>query len=456
VSKTTFTEQEAAQIASEYFHKRVAELTKSLRDLRERELAKAIVPPHKHTTGTTSSSGVEDIPPGKSNPPGKNDAMKGEYSPTSTHDIENHTGEERTRLEGKNRTPVKRKPYRENTLSVDDAMKQNTKRFKMGKEEMTAEETSGNHPPEETSGEKSPDDLKKEGLCKDCGKGHGMEKCMGKAMLRDSKGKVKDNGIHPESVLPKDSKATEINKPTASDAGSGGVIKKAATPPTAKPPSGKNMGTGVPTSAPATPKMPMAKVGLPADGGMKAHMSAAASMAGKPAAAPAPKVQLPSPAQHADRASQFADFTPGAGVTGHAMGGPKKPGIFGRLGKSEDLAKGTVTQPIPKLKPAAAGLHTAGGTPAMTAMTSTAASPDKTSILSKPAAANPMAASGIWQGGRNILGKPASPVLVPRPAVKLPGAHLKTAGASGDNTEGDKTQQTATAGAKPSTIKPKV
>lgn len=405
MSKTTFTDQEAALITSEYFHKRVAELTKSLRELRERELAKAIIPPHKHNTGTTSSSGIEDVPPGKTNPPGKMDAMKGEKSA---------------------------------------------------------------HPAEETSGEISPDDLKKEDLCKECGKGHGMEKtCMGKAMLRDSKGKVKDNGIHPESVLPEDSKATEINKPTASDAGSGGVIKKsladirkAATPPTAKPPSGKNMGTGVPTSAPATPKMPMAKedlekVGLPADGGMKAHMSAAASMAARPVA-PAPKVQLPSAAQHADRASQFADFTPSAAATGHMMGA-KKPGIFGRLGKSENLAKGTsVTQPIPKLKPAAAGMHTVGGTTAgLTSVTNTVASPDKTSVLPKPAA--PAMPAPAAAASRNVLGKPnpnASPVLVPRPKVKLPGAHLATAGASKEGTDGDKTQVTNTAGARPANVKP--
>lgn len=454
MSKTTFTDAEAAQIAVEYTRKRVAELAKSLKELRERELSKAIVPPHKHNTGTTSSSGVEDVPPGKMNPPGKNDALK---------------------------------------------------------EEMSA------HKPEETSGEKSPDDLKKESLCKMCGKSHGLEKgctakpSMDKAMLKDSKGKEKDNGVHPDSVLPEDKDSEEV-----SHDGSGGEInkvkksladiRKSAQPPMAKPPSGKNMGTSVPTSAPATPKTPMAKEvkemvvhnggkGKPApkgadyevknkdgktsyvrkeelDKGVLSDIAMRNSPPGPTTPAPAPAVQLPTPAQHADRASQFASFTPGAGQTGHLMGGKgasaNRPGIFGRLNKSEVLAKKTpvpfgqagdtnvnpvakrpATTTLPVLKPAATGMHTVGGAPATTSMTGTVASPDKTAVVPPPAAAV----------ARNVLGKPAapaSPVLVPRPAVKLPGAHLKTAGASSDNTEGDKTQQTATIGAKPSTIKPKV
>ena len=207
-TKKTFTPDEAAQIAVEYGRMRVNQIAKSLQELRDRELKKseqpgyhefrtkqatspgaacsscgkasshsshtkspevretnnraagtgektweikkAIIKPHaNHSTGTTSGSGVEDVPPSKINPPGKLDAMK-------------------------------------------------------------AEETPG----ESSAGE----------LCKMCGKSHSMEKgCdgMGKSMLKDAKGKEKDNGIVPGSVLPEDKKTEEM-----SHDGSGGDITK--------------------------------------------------------------------------------------------------------------------------------------------------------------------------------------------------------------------------------------
>ncbi len=382
MSTTTFTNEQAAQIVVEYGRKRFEQITKNLRDLRDAELKKALIPPHKHTVGTTASGGVEDVPPGKINPKGKNDALK-------------------------------------------SAPKM---------------EESSQHRGEETSGEISPDDLSKEELCKKCGKMHDLVKgCdgMGKAMLKDSKGKEKDNGIHPESVLPDDAKSKEISAD-----GSGGDIKKGkvakATPPMAKPPSGKNMGTHVPTSQPGMTK------------GVMADIAMRNSPPGPGAAAPAPKVTLPTPAQHEARQSQYADFTPSAASTGHAM---PRPGIFGRLGKlgKSELAKAVptrtgVTQPMPTLKPAAAGMHTVGGSPAMTNMTATA--PSKTAILPTPGTAS-----------RNVLGKPKPvlpklPVLTQRPALKPAGAKLATAGASKDNSLGDQTQQTATVGAKPSNVKP--
>jgi hypothetical protein len=120
------------------------------------------------------------------------------------------------------------------------------------------------------------DALKSEDLCKECGKAHVEKACkaedVGKSMLSDSKGKVKDNGIHPESTLPEDKKPKEINKPgkDGKTAGSGGVVVaksetlgKTAAPPMAKPPSGVNMGTHVPTSAPkAAPKAPAAPAAM--------------------------------------------------------------------------------------------------------------------------------------------------------------------------------------------------
>lgn len=339
-TEKTFTPEQVAQIGVEYARQRVNQIAKSLMELRDRELKKAIIPPHKHTTGTTSSSGIEDVPPSKANPPGKNDAMKAEETPGEKHGVEE--------------------------------------------------------------------------LCKMCGKSHGLDKgCnpMDKAMLKDAKGKERDNGINPASVLPEDAKSEEM-----SHDGSGGDItkgkklgksladiRKAATPPMAKPPSGKNMGTHVPTSKPAggmvkdvkemivhgskatkppkdadyeakqkgdkavyTTKEELDKAAMNPQ--MQQHMQAAAG--GPAAAAPAPQVQLPSPDQHAARAAAFAAHTPGAGVTGHAMPGPSRPGIFGRLGKSE-LAKAlpgqtSVTTTLPAIKPAGAGLHTVGGPPGST------------------------------------------------------------------------------------------
>lgn len=410
MSTTNFTDQQAAQIVLEYGRKRFEQITKNLRELRDAELKKALVPPHKHTVGTTSTAGVEDVPPGKVNPRGKNDALKEESSMT--------------------------------------------------------EESS--HRSEETSGEISPDDLSKEELCKKCGKPHDLSKgCdgMGKAMLKDSKGKEKDNGIHPESVLPEDAKSKEISAD-----GSGGQIKKGkvakANPPMAKPPGGKNMGTHVPVSKPAP--TPVVKEEL--DKGVMADIAMRNSPP-RPDAPAAPSVTLPTPAQHEDRAAQFASFMPGAGATGHLMGTPgmstarPRPGIFGRLGKlgKSELAK-AVTQPLPVLKPAAAGKHTVGGSTAMTAMTPTL--PSRTQIVPGAAKFNgPVPQMPTFPGKSPAPTVPAkaqpgaaarSPVLSKRPALKPAGAKLATAGAPskgpGSLPSSAPTQPELTAPGKPSNI----
>lgn len=388
-----YTPDEAAQILMEGTRQRVERIAKSLKDLRDRELAKAIIPRHKHNTGTTSSAGIEDVPPGKINPPGKDDVLKS-------------------------------KP-----------------------EETTA-------PGEETT-------MVKEELCKQCGKSHEMDKACGmdKAVLSDAKGNIKDNSEHPDSVLPDDKKSKKVD---TSDGSGGDIVKKAAQPPMAKPPSGKNMGTHVPvskevkemvvhgTSKPVTPpkgadydakqkgttssyvrKEELDKGALNPQA--KQHMMAAAG--GPAPAAPAAPVKLPSPAEHAARAQSFSAFTPAAGTTGHAM---KKPGIFGRLGKSESLEKAGPTRsltPLPKLKaPGTALAPATGGGVARTEVPLGGMGPPST-----VGGTNTMASPS-----RNVLGAPKptlpqSPVLTKRPALKLPGAGLKTAGASYDNTEGDQT-----------------
>jgi hypothetical protein len=235
--------------------------------------------------------------------------------------------------------------------------------------------------------------MAKEELCKQCGKGHELDKCGGeiemgkdpakKSELVDAKGAKKDNHTVSGSKLPPDA-GKHVNKPGKSSktAGSGGVIlpgsklKKSATPPMAKPPSGANMGTAVPTSAPKAPKAPMAK-GMLADGAKQADPISAAHAA-KTAGA-APKVKMPTPAEHAQRAAGFEAAAGGAfqpkpaapaakpavklpglaspkaaGVTrsaGPVMNAARpapavKPGIFGKLfGKAEDKPEGGPKRP---------------------------------------------------------------------------------------------------------------
>lgn len=473
VTKKTYTPEEAAEIAMEFGRMRINQIAKSLQELHHRELKKAIIPPHKHNTGTVSSSGIEDIPPGKSNPPGKNDVMKEESS-----------------------------------------------------SEETREETSGEESPEETS-------MSKEELCKECGKGHELEKgctpvhTMDKSIIKDSKGKTIDNGIVSGSNLPGDKDSEEV-----SHDGSGGEITKGKTvkkslsdihklakafaPPMAKPPSGKNMGTHVPTSKPAgsmtkvvLPPTPNPQQGVPQaivakevkemvvhnsktvkppkgadykakqegtkavytakeelEKGVMADIARRNSPPGPEAPAATPKVTMPTPEQHAERAAQFQSFTPPAATTGHTM----KPGIFGRLGKSE-LAKAipgkSVTTSIPSLKPAAAGLHTVGGAPGNTSMTptlphktqeSTTAGVKPTSLQAAPVDVGANVDVFKLTGAPPLKANPNTKSVAPRPTLKPAGAQYATAGAGSSPTDSDKTAGASTNPASPKALaaKPKV
>lgn len=153
-------------------------LAEQIQQLRKREMAKAIIPPHVHNIGVGVSSGVEDVPPGKLNDRGASKVA---------------TREEPT-------------------------------------------------------------------TCKGCGKSECS--CTHKTEVTDMKGNPKTLGVVTE--VSTDSKEISAD-------GSGGEIKRAkslgkirkaamamtaqkAEPPMAKPPSGVNMGTHVPTSAPAMPK----------------------------------------------------------------------------------------------------------------------------------------------------------------------------------------------------------
>lgn len=225
--------------------------------------------------------------------------------------------------------------------------------------------------------------------CGKCGNAHTLGKCgeltMGKAELVDEKGVISSNSINNP---PKNGATTKVQnftgrgvvlpgyklgKALTAGMGSGpastavndlGKVKK-VEPPMAKPPSGVSMSTKVPTSsgkplnpaggaAGGMPKMGMAK------GELEKGMFAAAAKQGDAVSASAPKVKapsikLPTPGDHAERASNFGaamggEFTPKAPVSsGLELAKPKaaglaspkaampkaaavsKPGIFGKL-----------------------------------------------------------------------------------------------------------------------------
>lgn len=186
-----------------------------------------------------------------------------------------------------------------------------------------------------------------------------------------------------KSVMPKGPYNGPASKRVRKALTSAATPMAMAEPPMAKPPSGKNMGTGVPTSAPKPPAMMkgvrspgeealIAKAGLPAT--PKAQAQQHGLMAGSKAAAAAPAAgvspvhpgaPMPSPAQHAQRAAGHqaalaGEFQPKGPVSsGLELARPPKvaapaglkappaaarpgasaapavrPGIFGRMGKS--------------------------------------------------------------------------------------------------------------------------
>jgi hypothetical protein len=464
MSNRTFTPAEAAEIAKAFFQKRVTELAKSLDVIKSRELAKAVITPHKHGGGTAASGGVEDVAPGKLNPPGKLDAIKGE-------------------VEASDRG-------------------------------------------EETSGEISAADKK----CAKCSLMKDMCKCMSKDELVSNTSE-RHQVVHPESVLPEDKKSKVINK---KNLGAGGVIKegkgksvsdelskaqkkldKAGMPPTAKPPSGTNMATKVPTSKPAAmPKMPATPGAMKGEafssgttdmgqsgGGSEmtqmekgvmsdiAHKESAAQGAPAPKAAP---VKLNTKATIAGQGGQAAAVGRDAFYSAASQGafqpagktpasaqiplgrtpakkpatmlpsttGPtmKKPGIFGRLlGKSEDLEK-AVTTAIPKLKPAAAGMFTVGGqnvsntaptapSTAQTDATNPGIAP-KTSLASMRVAATKPSMPAI-------SAKPTAPVTTSIPKLKPAAAGMHTVGgATATGATNTHVPSEPTVGAKPSNLKP--
>lgn len=406
VAEKLYTPEEVREILMKATREKIEVFERELQGLRERELKKAVIPSHIHNEGVSAGAGVEDIPAGKmgkaaqplSKPPvsqAQRAAMGAAAGGHSTLGIPKGVGKEFIDADKGGKLP--HKVAKGVTGSGDVAA---TAGGSMGSGVVAG--------PSSTPMAMS--ELCKE--CGESHLGKCGEIAVGKTELVDAKGQHKESGVHPQSQRPDDKKSKEINKDTKKG-GSGGIVlpgkkpKKAgpvtkqkvndtkndtgkvsdlvlnksdkthvckhglctkgikgdkeycpahmpkevkkAQPPMAKPPSGQNMGTSVPTSA---PKPPMAKAGaMPGMAGkppdMQAHASHAASLAapgaGAPAAAPKP---MPSPGQHAERAQAHQA----------ALGGAFQP--KGPVSSGLELASkpGGVKLPGAHLKPAGGGL----------------------------------------------------------------------------------------------------
>ena len=365
----TYTVEEANAYLLKATREKVETFEKSIKALRERELKKALIPPHKHNQSVQAGPASEDIPPGKLNPKG-----------------------------------------------VDKS--------KVEKNAVMGYGAPGNAPvpgPSMAMAEK-----KAEALCKKCGKGHGeLEKCgdivpgkdVAKADLVAENGKRTDNHTVDGSKLPP-KKVKEVNKGSEKDPGSGGIklpgsnLKKNAAPPMAKPPSGKNMGTAVPTSAPKAPAMksddlekgyisPSIKHGIskpvsgppPApkpvsDADHEADKKAAGikkaalpgqnvtALAGAPAKGTGGPDLIPSdPAPKPAAKPQFgaADLAAGkAKLAAQGISGPKLPGAGLKSPKAAGVTRGAMAAPA---APAVAAKPAAAPGPVMSAARPAAAKP---------------------------------------------------------------------------------
>jgi hypothetical protein len=327
-----YTPEEAREVLIKATREKVDAYAKEIEALRTRELKKSLIPNHKHNQASQASSGVEDVPPGKINGKGVDKSMAKEelckQCGKSSHGLEK-CGE---------MTPGKAEKAEDMDKAVDKIVVHGDKKPAPA-------------PP-------GADYTVKQG------KGQTVIEAK-KSELVDAKGNKKDNHTVAGSKTPPDA-GKHVNKPGKSSktAGSGGVIlpgsklKKSATPPMAKPPSGANMGTSVPTSAPKAPAM--AK-GMLADAAKQADPISAAHAAVKTPAAPAPK--MPTPAQHADRAAGFQAAMGGAfqpKPAAPAAAAPKLPGAGAALGLKSPKAAGVTrsagpvmnaARPAPAAKP---------------------------------------------------------------------------------------------------------
>ena len=332
-----YTPEEAREVLIKATREKVDAYAKEIEALRSRELKKALIPNHKHNQGSQASAGVEDVPHGKINPKGVDKSM---------------AKEELCKMCGKGHGEMEK--CGDMVAGKDPAKKSEEMDKAVDKVIVPAPKDQKSPPPAPKGADYT---TRKEG-------GKVVHEAK-KSELVDAKGNKKDNHTVAGSKAPPDA-GKHVNKPGKSSktAGSGGVIlpgaklKKNANPPMAKPPSGANMGTSVPTSA---PKAPMAK-GMFADAAKQADPVSAAHAAAKPAA-PAAAPKMPSPAEHAQRAAGFqaaagGAFQPPAAKPAAPAAGPKLPGAG--LGLKSPKAAGVTrsagpvmnaARPAPAAKP---------------------------------------------------------------------------------------------------------
>lgn len=359
-----YSAEEAREILLKATREKVDAYAKEIEALRSRELglAKSLIPNHKHNQGSQASSGVEDVAPGKMNGKGIDKSMAKEElckQCGKPHELDK-CGDMTTVGEAKKSELVDAKGNKKDNHTVagsklpPDAGKHVNKPGKTSKTAGSGGvilpganlKKSGRWPPDNRTNREVEADR--------AASNERNKEFDARRALADKTGR-KLGDIKSEEVKGKTARQVEL--------------EKAATPPMAKPPSGANMGTSVPTSAPKAPKAPMSK-GMMAEAAKRADPISASHAATQKA----PVVKLPTPAQHADRAAGFQAAMSGAfqppapkpavaakplglaspkaaGVTrsaGPVMNAARpapaaRPGIFGKLagvfGKSEEPAE---------------------------------------------------------------------------------------------------------------------
>ena len=377
--------------------KRIEVLRGKIKALSERELAKSLIPVHEHKPGTTVGSGTEDVPYGKLNPKGVDKkelakqigsappppAPKSGWAPASPPPMPAGAVAKAEKCMKCGHMHMKLDKCGEVTKSdlIDEKGKQSSNSdrtpFKEKAVSLTGDKGGVILPGSKLKkAEKKP--------CTECGvvsSGTHCEKC-GARMFTGAAPVKKALTAGMASGAP----STLVNQ-LGKEALDGKVkkITKAAAPPMAKPPSGKNMGTLVPTSKPAAPpSMKMSEKTeknvaeayknpqVPAEEIKKkpvkdlknsekpmtkgvlsdiAHKESASMGAPKPSVAGPAK--QPTPGDHAQRAQQYAAAQAGAFkptapvVSGLSLDKPNlaspkaagvlpkvaaaKPGIFGKL-----------------------------------------------------------------------------------------------------------------------------
>lgn len=435
-NKMDYTPEEAAAILVKARDEKIAALENQLKELRAIELRKALIPPHKHNTGTTTGAGIEDVAPGKMNPPGKNDTRKA----LGSEGFRSAAGtKQATAALGTAPKPGQQAHKFSPTGKVSAAGAKQAQAVisPMGKDEASMEESSGTEETtvlgEETSTNEGA--LEKGAMCKSCGKAGDLCKCMGKAELVAEDGS-RVSTRSSDSTLPGDEKSKKVDAK-----GSGGKITKslkdirkaaapvllnselekaAGGPPMAKPPSGTNMGTSVPASKPATaPKMtkdepserepcrcelsrlphnwsddcfgpgqPDAayasererKRDTKSKDSEKMKKEVKEMVVPKPAGGKSPKPVPGADHEIKDKGDKVAFVR----KEEPQMAGKSRPGVFGRLDKAFGAIHVKPTTSIPALKPAGQKYHTIGG------MGATGGGDKTASIATKPDAPGAM------------------------------------------------------------------